>query len=551
MKKWKIIAPRVSYKTKLTDQEILNTVLHNRQIKTPAQVKDFLKPVLEKLTIKTSGIDTKEYTKFEKRINRALRSNEKIVVYGDYDVDGICASAILWETLYSKTKNVYPFIPDRVDEGYGLSEKGIDRILVDHPETKIIITVDNGIVAFDAVRYANSKGIDVVITDHHVKGKKNPESFCLLHTTSLCGAGIAWLLAKELGFESNEKVRDKLGLATLATIADLVPLVDHNRAIVSAGLEILKNTNRIGIVELLNESRVDQNSIDVYTVGHVIAPRLNASGRIQSAMNALRLLCTTSRTKAIELSRMLGNVNRDRQDITNESVEHARVLVLENTLSQRINIVSSQKYNPGVIGLIASHLVEIYYKPSFAISLGDKISKGSARSIHGVNIIDLIRSVDENLIDAGGHPMAAGFTVETEKLEVFLNDLVRKAEKVVTKELLERFINIDLILPLSSITKSLFSKLSSLEPFGMGNPEPVFGSYGVEIVELRRIGKEQDHLKLKVEQDGKIIDAVAFKWADKVDVLLGDKIDIAYTINENNWNDKVSLQLKIRDIRSG
>lgn len=546
MKHWKIIEKNISPSTV---EQIISILLKNRNLTEEKDIKEFLEANTKKITLKSCGINEKEFSKFQERILKAINSNEKIIIFGDYDVDGICATAILWESLYSKSKNVIPYIPDRVDEGYGLSKKGIDNVLEKNPDTKVIITVDNGIVAYDAVDYATKKGIDVIVTDHHVKGKKEPVAFCLLHTTKLCGAGIAWVIARELGFESKANIEEKLVLATLATVADLVPLVAENRAIVKEGIEILKNTKRVGIQELLKEAGVDKQMIGVHTIGHVIAPRLNATGRIQSAMNALRLLCTKNLQKAQELSLMLGNINRDRQGLTEDSVEHAKLLAIENTLSTNITIVSHKSYNQGVIGLIASKLVDSYYRPAIAIAIGETVSKGSARSIQGVNIIELIRSVSHTIIEAGGHPMAAGFSLETARIEEFSKALAEQAEKVVTEELLKRYVRIDMQLPFSLITMDLINEISKLAPFGMGNPEPIFATDSVVVLEIRKIGKEQNHLKLKVEKDRIVFDAVGFGMADNVDAVSGDSVNIAYQISENEWNGKKSIQLKLKDIK--
>ena len=545
MKFWKISNDSIASDPK----DILKILLSNRGFKETAQIKDFFKADINAVTLDSVGIDKRSFESFSYRINESIKKDESIVIYGDYDVDGICASAILWETLYTKTKNVMPYIPNRQDEGYGLSIKGIDNILSENALTKLIITVDNGIVAYDAVEYANKKGIDVIVTDHHVKGKKDPDAHSIVHTTKLCGAGIAWVLAKELGFESKDVIQEKLELACLATVADLVPLTNANRAIVKKGLSVLSRTKRPGIIELLKDAKIEKETVDVYTIGHIIAPRINATGRIQNAMNALRLLCTRSSQKAKELASTLSNVNRDRQDLTEESFDHAKLLAIDNSYSTKILVVSHESYNQGVIGLIASRLVESYYKPSFAISKGTDISKGSARSIKGVNIIELLRSVGDVLYEAGGHPMAAGFSIKTAKIDEFIEVLSKKAEAIVTTELLKRYITIDLAIPFNTLTFELYDEICKMEPFGMGNEQPVFATKKVIVSEVRKIGRDQNHLKLKLVESGKKFDAVAFKFADKIDLEEGDLIDIAYTLDENRWNGKINLQLKIRDMK--
>lgn len=546
-KKWRILGKAKAKHEELKIDDLFEVLLSNRTLFSKEEIDSFLNPDIEKLDIKSCGISIDDFLKFRKRLSKAIEEDEKVVIFGDFDVDGICASAILWETLYSKSKNVTPYIPDRIEEGYGLSIPGIDNVLKKYPDTKLIITVDNGIVAHKAIDYANLKGIEVVVTDHHVKDKILPNAFCILHTTNLCGAGIAWVISKKLEFLTKTKIDELLTLASLATVADMVPLTAHNRAIVKEGLEKIKSTKRIGLLALLKEAAIEPKKISVYTLSHVIAPRLNASGRIQSAMNALRLLCTNDAARAKELSLMLSSLNRDRQDMTEESVSHAKLSVVEK-LSENILIVASPRYNQGVIGLIASKLVENYYRPSIAISIGEKISKGSARSIMGVNMIELIRSVEGVLENAGGHTMAAGFSIRTEMIDEFSKKITLASQKMVTQNLLEKYINIDCLIPFKLINKELVEMLKKFEPNGVGNSTPVFATEKVTVLNVKKIGRDQNHLKLFLEKEGISFEAVAFGWGDKIDISPGDVIDAAYCIEENEWEGKKSLQLKIRDI---
>ncbi len=545
MKKWNVLSDKNVFES---DEDVINELLKLRNI-TKNIREEFFSPDVRKLTLRAVGIDEKEFLKFSKRIHLALKNNEEVVIFGDYDVDGICASAILWETLYIRSKNVKPYIPSRIEEGYGLSVKGIDKVLKHYPDLKLIITVDNGIVASDAVAYANSKGIDVAITDHHAKGATVPKAFCILHTTELCGAGIAWLLAKELGFEG-EKIFEKLELAALATIADLVPLNKWNRAIVVHGLKVLRRTKRPGLIELLAGANLEKQNISVYSIGHVIGPRLNASGRITHAIDSLRLICTNDFQKAKVLAATLQHTNKDRQAMTEDAVAHARLSVEEMTEGKKILVVADPSYAQGVVGLIASKLVEKYYIPSIAISVSDEISKGSARSINGVNIIELLRSVSDTLIEAGGHPMAAGFSILTKNIKKFEKAISEKAE-VFESEIFKRKLTIDLPLDFSLMSFSLCEKISFLSPFGMGNPEPLFISKNVTVDDVRLIGSGKRHLKLKLFQGkGKILDAVGFGMAENLELAKGDILHIVYTLDKNVWNGKESLQLKLKDFRS-
>ncbi len=528
-------------------KDLIKIILENRGVKAKEEIKDFLNPKLEKVTAKSVGIDVLNLKKAIVRIKKAIKNKEQIVVFGDYDVDGICGTAILWETLNSIGAKVMPYIPHRIDEGYGLSAKGISNVKSQISNVKLIITVDNGIVANKTVGFANKNKIDVIITDHHVPPKKLPNALAIVHTTKLCGTGVAWMLAQE--FKKNES---HLELVALATVADLVPLKGANRTLLKFGLEALQKTERVGLLELFKEAVLDKKSINVYEIGHMIAPRLNAMGRLEYAMDSLRLICTNNKKRAGDLARLLGNTNKERQDLTLQAVMHA----IEKVKTQKSKLksllfLSDETYKQGVIGLVAGKLVEEFYRPAMVVSIGEKFSKASARSVSGFNIIEFIRSASGLLIDAGGHPMAAGFTVETAKLVKLQKFLEKKADAMLTQDLLTRSLKIDCELPLSLVDFNLYESLQKLAPFGMGNPEPTFISKGVVVEEVRIIGAEGKHLKLKFKiQNSKIkIDGIAFGMGEMfAKIKIGDKVDVVYTIDENEWNGEKRLQLKVKDL---
>lgn len=549
MKNWNIKNEFKTQNPKLTTQKILDILLKNRGLDTQKQIDEFLNPSLESVSIKSVGIDKKEIDKTLQRIKKAVDAHEKIVIYGDYDVDGISASAILWETIYSFYKNVIPYIPHRIDEGYGLSQKGIEKIISENGKIGVIITVDNGIVAHDAIRFANKNGIDVVVTDHHVASDKLPKALAIVYTTKLCGAGVAYFLGKEISQTFGQKENaNHLELASLATVADVMPLLNENRTLLKFGLESLKKTKRIGLLALFREIGIEKEKVDVYAIGHMIAPRLNAAGRISHALDALRLICTTDRVRAALLARQLGETNKDRQLLTEEMRLHAEGVSDTISKSEKIIFVHDVSYSQGVIGLIAGRLVERHYKPSFVLSVGEEFSKGSARSIKGFNIIEFIRSFEEYLVDAGGHPMAAGFTIETSKIELFKQALERKGKDILTEALLTQTLEIDLELPFDFVNLNMFNDLQKLSPFGMGNPEPVFATRGVEIIALKTVGKASAHLKLLLQKDGKSISAMWFGNGSH-NLKIGQMVDVAYTIDMNEWRDKKEMVLKIKDIQ--
>jgi len=546
-RKWKILRESKIKNEKIEIEDIITAILDNRGLKTKSEIASFLNPNLEEVTIASVGIDKKQLEKTIKRIQKAIENKERIIVFGDYDVDGITGTAILWEVLYSLSPQVSPYIPHRVDEGYGLSVRGIENVLQQFPDTKVIITVDNGIVANDAVEFANKKGIHVIITDHHTVGEKVPDAFSIVHTTKLCGAGVAWMLSQEL---KGKKDTQHLDLVALATVADLVPLTGANRTILKAALPYLRSTMRIGLWELFLEAGIKAEDVDVYQIGHVIGPRLNAMGRMESAMDSLRLLCTKDRVKAHMLAAKLGVTNKERQLVTQSAALHAIEHFRSDAKVKNLLFVAHDSYEEGVIGLVAGKLVEEYYRPAIVVSRGEKVSKASARSVAGFNIIEFIRSASQHLINAGGHPMAAGFTVETEKI-VLLQELLEKlAEEQLTDDSLTPILKVDMEIPLSAVSVHLYDNLKQLGPFGMANPEPTFVSREVEVVDARAIGRDKNHLKMTISQDNKPnIEAIAFGMGEYVQKLKpGQKVDVAFTIDENEWNGRKTLQLKVRDI---
>ena len=559
-KKWDVKTGRPQG-SPLRIEEILSLLLENRNIGDEDR-ELFLVPDLDVITPEFVGIDTGMLAKAIDRIKTAIEKKEQIIVFGDYDVDGITGAAILWETLHGMGANVLPYIPHRVEEGYGLSIKGIenlkgipDQVRDDKAEVSLIITVDNGIVANEAVAFANKQGIDVLITDHHVRGDMLPEAYAVVHTTKLCGAGVAYLLSQELKSQ-NSKLKseqgDYLDLVALGTVADLVPLTGANRILVAHGLKALQETKRAGLLELFDEAGIEKETIGVYEIGHVIAPRLNAMGRLLSAMDSLRLVCTKDRMRAKVLADKLGRTNRERQLLTMSMTKHAIEKVVSRQSSvANIIVLEDESYEEGIIGLIAGRIVEEFYRPAIVISRREEISKASARSVKGFNIIESIRTTTDLLVNAGGHPMAAGFSIKTENISLFIRAIENHANGVITDAMLTRVLTIDCELPVQHVTKNIYDAIQQLAPFGMGNSEPVFVSYSVPVRDIRAIGAEGKHLKMKLGTPI-MIDAIAFGFGEMISKINpGDMIDIAYTIDENTWNGRTTLQMKIRDIRRG
>jgi len=563
MKTWSI---QKTIGDKETIEDIISTLLANRGLLKKKDQELFLHPKDPKTCKPTDvGIDAKLLKKAVKRIEDAIEKKESIVVYTDYDADGITAGAIMWEALHGLGATIMPYVPHRVDEGYGLSEKGIDAVQKEFHPT-LIITVDHGISAASQVAYAKSLGIDVVVTDHHLKPDVLPD--CpIVHTTDLCGAGVSWFVVKELlsthrvcaahtgCVQSEELLTDLLSLAAIGTIADMVPLVGANRSITKFGLEALRRTKRVGLLAILKDAGASQDQISSYVVSHMITPRLNALGRLEHALDALRLLCTKNKERAEELASKLGLTNKERQKMTFDSSTHAKQEVVKihgKIVSKKILLIAHESYNQGIIGLVAGKLVEEYYLPSIVLSKGEEFSKASARSIVGFNIVEAIRSFQELLIDVGGHPLAAGFTIETKNIPLLQEKLEAYAELHITEAMLHKPLMIDVEMPLSSATEALWEQLRGFEPFGLGNYEPIFVTREVSIVEVRQIGADGKHLKLKVQQkdESRTINAVAFSMGNLYSSFKSEQpVALAYTIDMNEWNGRRNLQLKIRDIQ--
>lgn len=523
-------------KDKTTD-DILEQLLLNRGVKSEEDKDKFFNPKIEdyKKDLEIPGIE-----KTLKRIQKAIDGGEQIVVFGDYDVDGISASAILYKALTSIGAKVLPYIPHREKEGYGLSKLGLE--FARDSGAALVITVDNGIVAIDQAKYAKEIGLDLIITDHHTLGDKKPEAFSIVHSTKMCGAAVAWCLIKNV--VKPELAKELLEFVAIASIADMMPMAGINRAFVTEGLKVLNRTKNLGFQTLISEAKLEKGNLKSFELGHILAPRINAVGRLEHAIDALRLLCTKDPVKARRLAKLLNDTNIRRQDLTASAYEQAVKMANENK-DKKIHVLYSEDWHPGIIGLIAGRITETYFTPTLAISKGETISKGSARSTAGLNITDLLRSVSDLLIDVGGHAGAAGFSLETAKIEIFK----QKVEEAILNVKTETggFLEIEAELPLSKMTKSLAKKLEDFEPFGLQNQLPLLATNNLKISDIRTVGSGK-HLKFKA--DG--IDAIAFNMGELEDFLHhGQLVNVAYNLDINKFNGNETLQLKVKDIQLG
>ncbi len=534
----------------MTLDSIIQLLLKNRGLTTKKAIADFFSPPHPNDII--SPFDSKPAIDL---IHSHIAQNNPIAVYGDYDVDGICSTAILWETLHAEYPHVFPHIPHRRLEGYGLSIAGIDHCLAQG--AKLIIAVDNGITAVDQVKYCRDHGCDILIIDHHEKGSTLPDTQYVLHATDCCAAGLTWFFCRDYikKFPSPELRRggrgEVLELVSLATICDMVPLIGTNRSFAKFGLEQLNHTTRPGLLALFQKASLTPNTqpLTTYHIGFLIGPRLNAMGRLEHAIDSLRLLCTKDPIKADSIATLLNDTNKLRQDLTESAVKNATNSLSPSSLSPVI-VVSSSDYDEGVIGLIASKLVEKFHHPAIAISVGETVSKGSARSIPGFDITAHLRQFSGLLVSIGGHTMAAGFTIETSRIQDLVSSI---SHPDIPKELLQKTQRVDCEIPLSIVNSQLSTALKSFEPFGLGNPTPVFQSQA-EISSIKTMGSMGQHARLTLKDCP--FDAVWFnatfpspemRRGGRGEVV-GEVWNIIYTLSENTYNGQTKLQLLIKSV---
>jgi single-stranded-DNA-specific exonuclease len=523
--------------------DLREVLIRNRKVK---DTETFFKPHLNKLT-ETSKLFP-QIDKAVARVKKAIEDRELIYIYGDFDADGLTATAILWETINYLGGKVLPYIPHRGKEGYGLNTSAIESIACEG--AKLIITVDCGIGGVAEAKLVNKLGVELIITDHHEEGKALPDCFALLHTKKLSGSGISFRLAKAILEDFNKgddsQLSKNLELATIGTIADLSPLIEDNRIIVANGLHNLINTERVGLRSIYEEAGINKK-ITPYEVGFIIAPRLNATGRMEHAITSLRLLLTKKKERANQLAKKVSLVNRQRQDAFAAALEHARGTVDTNG---NIIFANHSSYPAGVIGLVAGKLADQFYKPAIVISEADGVCKGSARSINGFDIVKAIRSAEKQLIDVGGHAMAAGFTIEKEKITSFQKSLLSYAEKNLKKKNLSPILEIDTKLDSGDLNTQTLDLIREFEPFGVGNREPLFLTEGLKVASVRKVGADGKHIKAYLYgEDDNVYDSIGFGLAEK-EMEKGSNIDVVYSLNEDSWSGNSKLQLKIKDFRN-
>jgi len=549
----------------LTVSPVLAEILVRRGIDTFDRAKRFFRPSIDDLhdPFLMDGMDLAV-----ERIVSAIASKQKLLVYGDYDVDGTNGAALLWTFLNSVHANVEYFIPDRIKDGYGLSISGIER--AKDRGVQLLIAVDCGITALKPVERAHELGLDVIICDHHEPADAIPSAIAVLDPLkpacrypfkTLCGCGVAFKLIQALSqnpalhphLENGGQSLDQyLDFVTLATTADIVNLTGENRVLVKLGIELLNTNPRPGVHALIESSGLRLGAITAGQIVFVLAPRINAVGRLGDATRAVELLTSDSFTVALERARVFEEENLNRRKIDEETFIEAQETVEKflDVDNEGAIILHRGTWHPGVIGIVASRLVERYYRPTIMMTTVDGVAKGSARSVAGFDIYQALKRCEDKLVQFGGHKYAAGLTIELNRLDEFKEAFKLVAKELLTKELLTPEIRIDAEIPLKEITPKFVRVLSQFAPFGPGNMRPVFVARNVELYGTPRI-VGRNHLKFKVRTNGQVFDAIGFNLGSLIEQLLHGRktLDIAFSLDEGEYAGETVPQLKIRDLK--
>lgn len=542
----------------LSIDQITATLLLQRGIETFDQARKFFRPELDDLH---DPYLMKDMDKAVERIEKAVQNNENILVFGDYDVDGTTAVSLVSSYLKSFYPNVATYIPDRYDEGYGVSFQGIDY--ADDNNCSLIIALDCGIKSIDHVAYANEKNIDFIICDHHRPGELLPDAVaildpkradCLYPYDELCGCGIGFKLIQALGRNRRETTEDLLpylDLVATAIAADIVPMTGENRILAKFGLEVINNNPRPGIKALIHQ--IKKKTLDITDVVFIVAPRINAAGRIKHGNHAVELLTEFNSEQAQQFASEIEKYNSDRKDLDKQITKEALQQILENNEQEHFtSVVFNENWHKGVIGIVASRLIETYYRPTLVFTKsGDKYA-ASARSVKGFDIYNALESCAEHLEQFGGHMYAAGLTLKEENYEAFKNAFEEIVKNTIPPDLRVPEIAIDAAIDFDAITPKMVRILKQFEPFGPLNMTPVFMTKNVKDTGFgKTIGSENEHLKLYVKQnDTGGIGAIGFGLGNRIELTQQQQsFQVAYCIDENEWNDTVSLQLRLKDIK--
>lgn len=538
----------------LNISKITAQLLFNRGIKTVDVASDFMKCSLASCH---SPFLLKDMDKAVARIKKAISKNELILVYGDYDVDGMTSVTVLYSALKVLGAKVETYIPNRIEEGYGLNIAAIKK--AHKLGVSLIITVDCGITSFKEVDQASALSIDVIITDHHeLLNSKVPAACAVINPLQndcrypfkhLAGVGLAYKLVKALYDGTNHIAEDFLDLVSLGTVADIAPLVGENRVLAKHGLDELNRRERVGLKALMDVAKLDGN-VSAMHIGFVLGPRINAMGRIGSPQKAIELLLHKDEAAAIELAKILSTENRNRQKIEAKILEEALAKVEReiNFKHHRVIVLASENWHPGVIGIVASRIADRFYRPTILISLDGKMGKGSGRSIDQFHLFEYLLRCKDLLAGFGGHESACGITIEKEKIAEFTEMINREAASDVDESIFSPKLDIEMDIPLSTLSEEVIKEIEALAPFGSDNPRPVLSSRNVYIKDgPRQIGKSG--FKFWVTESGITCEAITFSKNNFNMPKTGTGVDLAYVPSINSWQGVRSIQLELKDIK--
>ena len=549
--------------TELGVDRVLAELLVQRGVETFQQARAFFRPSLEDLHDPFLMTDM---DKAVERLHEAITKGQKILVYGDYDVDGTTAVALVYSFVRRFTKRVDYYIPDRYDEGYGLSYKGLDW--ASDNDIELLITLDCGIKAIEKVEYARSKGIDVIICDHHLPEDELPGAVAVLDPKredchypfdDLCGCGVGFKFVQGYCRKYNidpEILEPLLDLQVVSIASDLVSMVGENRVLAHFGLKRLNENPRKGLLAMLSLAKLEPGHVTIDDIVFKIGPRINAAGRMESGRLAVELLTAMDDRSAFQIGEKINDNNNERKNIDREITQEALEMVANGTAleTENVTIVYNPTWNKGVVGIVASRLVEAYYKPTVVLTKSNGFITGSARSVAGFDLYASIESCADLLENFGGHVYAAGLTMKEENLEEFCKRMNRFVSGNITKQELTPVVDIDARLDFSQITPKFFRILKQFQPFGPGNANPVFLTDDVyDAGNGRKVGAGGIHLKLDLMQESqpyRQIPAIGFNMADFYDhIKAGNPIDVCYSIVENFYRGSSTLQLRLKDMR--
>ena len=559
-KRWAIASPITpqAEESLIKFPPILKQILFNRGLGSYEEAKLFLeaKPVSNNDPFQLIGMQATV-----DRIQYALEHQEPIAIYGDYDVDGVTATALLVQALDGLGANVRGYIPNRFDEGYGLNKDALDALQADG--VKLVISVDCGIRSPDEALHAQKIGLDLIISDHHhPDGSNLPPAFAVINPKQhgdpypdkdLAGVGIAYKIAEALITSryqaSGFQLSDLLDLVALGTVADLAPLVGENRSLVRKGLRQIRATKRQGLYSLAGVAQMKIDKTTAGQIGFMLGPRLNASGRLESALASFELLTTPDVMRAGQLALQLDGQNRQRQTITKTMQQQADEMAMSEDPNAFLLFAAHEDFNPGVVGLAASRLTELYYRPAVVAAKSADETRGSCRSIPEFHITDALDLCKDLLVRHGGHAAAAGFTVKNKNLPELVARLKSIAEDQLSGRDLRQTLSADMVVPLSHLNFDVLNYLAYLEPTGYGNPDAIFVSRNVKVKAARTVGAENRHLKLSLEDErGATVDSIGFRMGH-LQPTLPPRVDVMYHFEVNEYNGRKSLQLNLKDVK--